>query len=203
MDKKVLSVGDSWAVHMQEGMRAASPGTVVYGEGIPGCGIRLTVDNVGSACNQWPVRWPQLMEEYRPDAVLLMIARWDVIPQRSTPNGPARDLTDPVERLRFEQNLDSALDILSARNTPVYVMNDVFVYNTSSLLMNKLIEIAARHHPNVHVLNLHDQLCHANNCPSTLLGMPVYDATWHTTHGAGMRLGAWILNQMFQPGYQG
>lgn len=98
--KKVLSVGNSWAVHMEDGMRAASPGTTVYEKGIPGCGIRMTVDNQGS-CNQWPTAWQQMMDEHRPDAVLLMVAQWDSLPRQHTWAAPARDLIDPVERERF------------------------------------------------------------------------------------------------------
>ncbi|MEU2717684.1 SGNH hydrolase domain-containing protein [Streptomyces sp. NPDC007205] len=199
--KKVLSVGDSWAVHMETGMRAASPGTIVYGNGRGGCGIRFTADNEGSTCNQWPTLWPQLMDKYHPDAVLLMVAQWDSQPRKVTWDAPPRDLTDPDQRERFTQNLNRAVDILSARNTPVYVMNAPRI-DASARVADDLIENVARAHANVHVLNLRDQLCDANACPSPIHGIPVYDRTWHTTHGAETRLGAWILNQMFQPRYQ-
>lgn len=200
--KRVLSVGDSWSVHMEAGMRAASPGTTVYGKGRGGCGIRFTADNEGSACNQWPTLWPQLMDTYRPDAVFLMVAQWDSQPRKVTWDAPPRDLTDPDQRARFAENLNRAVDILSVRNTPVYVMNAPRL-DASARVVDDLIDNVARTHANVHVLNLRDQLCNDSACPSPIHGIPVYDQTWHTTHGAEMRLGAWILNQMFQPDYQG
>jgi hypothetical protein len=201
--KKVLSVGDSWAVHMEAGMRAASPGTVVYGEGHYGCGILDPVDPPTPVCNQWPVLWPQLMSNFHPDAVFMMVAQWDTMPQRTEPDAPARNLDDPTLQQRFAQNLDRALDILTAGNTPVYLMNSMRVYEGGfGQEMNKLLEAAALSHPNVHILDLLDQLCVNGTCPTSIDGTTVYDVTWHTTPPAEKRLGAWILNEMFQPGYR-
>lgn len=197
--KKVLTVGDSWSEHMASGMRAASPGTVVYMKGCGGCGIRFTADNYGSIGNQWPTLWPQLMDKYRPDAVLLMVAQWDSQRRKVTWDAPPRDLTDPDQRERFAQNLDRAVEILSVRNTPVYVMNAV-PFDVSARVANDVIENVARNHADVHLLNLRDQLCNADACPSRIQGIAVYDQTRHTTPEVDKRLGAWILNQMFQPG---
>ncbi|MEU6610911.1 SGNH hydrolase domain-containing protein [Streptomyces shenzhenensis] len=200
--KKVLSVGDSWAVHMEAGMQAASPGTYLYKGGHPGCGILLPVD-AAPACNQWPTQWPQMMNDFRPDAVLLMVAQWDTLPQKTAWNAPPRDLSDPTQRQRFTANLDRAIGILSARNTPVYLMNSTRIQDASGREMNRLLEDAVRRHANVHLLNVRDQLCEGSICPTYIRGIPVYDVTWHTTPAAEKRLGAWILNQMFQPGYRG
>ncbi|MFQ6198997.1 SGNH hydrolase domain-containing protein [Streptomyces sp. NPDC000405] len=200
--KKVLSVGDSWAVHMEAGMQAASPGTYLYKAGQGGCGILLPVD-AAPGCNQWPTQWPRLMNDYRPDAVLLMVAQWDTLPQKTAWNTPPRDLTDPVQQQRFTANLDRAIGILSAWNTPVYLMNSQRIHEASGREMNRLIEDAVRRHANAHLLNVRDQLCEGSICPNSIRGIPVYDVTWHTTPAAEKRLGAWILNQMFQPGYRG
>lgn len=203
--KKVLSVGDSWAYHMEAGMRAVSPGTIVYGAGGGGCGILLPVEGVAPACNQWPTSWPQMMDTYHPDAVELMVAVWDLMPQKTSWDAPAQSLSEPAHRLRFTQNLERAINILSVRNTPVYLMNSPRVHDPYTGAwaqeMNELLEEAARSHPNVHVLNIRDQLCDAVSCPAVLHGINVYDETMHTTPAAEKRLGAWILNEMFQPDY--
>ncbi|MGI5444018.1 hypothetical protein ACQEV4_43760 [Streptomyces shenzhenensis] len=144
-----------------------------------------------------------MMNGYRPDAVLLMVAQWDTIPQKTAWDAPPRDLTDPAQQQRFAANLDRAISILSVRNTPVYVMNSSRINDASGLAMNWLIDDAVRRHANAHLLNVRDQLCEASFCPTWLNGISVYDWTWHTTPAAEKRLGAWILNQMFQPGYRG
>ncbi|WP_369228701.1 hypothetical protein AB5J52_49815 (plasmid) [Streptomyces sp. R39] len=144
-----------------------------------------------------------MMNDYRPDAVLLMVAQWDTLPQKTAWDAPPRDLSDPVQRQRFTANLDQALNILSVRNTPVYLMNSTRIQDASGRAMNQLIEDAVHRHANVHLLNVRDQLCEASVCPTSIGGISVYDVTWHTTPAAEKRLGAWILNQMFQPGYRG
>ncbi|HEV2637809.1 MAG TPA: SGNH hydrolase domain-containing protein [Actinocrinis sp.] len=202
--KTVLVAGDSWAYHMADGMLAAVPqgqDTIVDAGG-GGCGIMLpTTPGTPPICNTWQSQWPLLMTRYHPDAVILEISEWDITPQQITAGGPMLNLTDPAYRARFVSNLDQAVNILTAHDTPLYLENSKMegdkVFGPWATIMNEILREFAQNRPNVHLLDVRDQLCEDEVCPPQLDGVKVYDPTGHTTPDADRRLAVWALNTMF------
>ncbi|WP_370270016.1 SGNH hydrolase domain-containing protein [Streptomyces sp. V4I8] len=206
--KKVLVVGDSWAERLGEGMvKVASSGNVIVNAGVGGCGIMLPdlVDGerVRSDCLEWPQKWPEYIAKYRPDAVLLRTTTWDLHPQSFDGAGVQLTIEHPGFRRRFEKNMGKAIDILAKNGTPVYLTTDKLqeegIWRSSSIEMNKVIKEVSQKYKSrgVHILDLAEQLCNRDDCPSVIDGRRLYDETSHPVGWSRDRLATWILNSMF------
>lgn len=205
--KTVLVVGDSWAGYFGDGMsKVASEKNVIVNAGLGGCGIMLPDWIAGKkppqACLEWPVKWPEYMNKYQPDAVLLRTGNWDVVPQEFDGKGVELTIEHPLFRQRFERNMDLAISILTKNGTPVYLTNMVNAkggWNKLTKTMNREVqEIAEKYKDKgVHLLDLNAELCNANGCPETLQGHALYDETHHPADWSRDRLSKWILNSMF------
>ncbi|MFF4354632.1 SGNH hydrolase domain-containing protein [Streptomyces sp. NPDC001530] len=201
--KTVLVVGDSWSASIGLGMSevGAAHNTVVNA-GLGGCGILLPVGKeTPQTCRTWPTQWPSYLEKYKPDATLLTVGFWDVIPQRLAGDEEALDLTSPTHETAFRDRLNQAISILTSRNTPLYLMTSQQVgnpkYRSSALVMNRVLREASARHPGVRLLDLRGQLCNDDGCPQVLAGTQVYDPTDHPTKPARARLANWALNALF------
>lgn len=190
--RTVLVVGDSWARTIGAGMiEVAGRSNTIVNAGLGGCGI---MEPVGEpACKTWREQWTRLVDEHRPDAVLLMVAFWDSSAQQTEPDGPRRDLGDPEFRARFIRHLDEGVAILTARGAPVHLMNAHLDYPINAILKD------ASHRHSLPMLDLREQLCTDTGCPKKIDGVDVYDETGHASRTACARLGRWILNTMFRP----
>ncbi|WP_460370732.1 DUF459 domain-containing protein, partial [Actinocorallia lasiicapitis] len=203
--KTVLAVGDSWAANIGAGMsKVASAENTVVNAGLGGCGLMLsTAPDAPADCREWPQKWPGYLARYRPDAVLLMVAYWDLTPQRLTAGGPQRDLRDPAHRKVFTTNLNRAIGLLTAGGAKVYLMNSKLVdqpaLRPAALIMNRLLREAADAHAaeGVRLLDVRGQLCNDKGCPPVIAGTNVYDPTGHPADAARDRLATWVLNTMF------
>ncbi|MFE7975710.1 SGNH hydrolase domain-containing protein [Streptomyces shenzhenensis] len=206
--KKVLVVGDSWAEYFGEGMaKVASGGNVIVNAGMGGCGIMMP-DTVqggkksGEACLKWPKEWPQYMKQYKPDAVLLRTANWDMTPQSFDRSGVELSMEHVPFRQRFFKNMGRAIDILTQNGTPVYLTNariQTDSWKNLSLKMNDAVQQVADKYKDkgVHLLDLRAQLCNDNGCPPVLDGHKLYDVTGHPANWSRDRLATWMLNAMF------
>ncbi|MDN3026042.1 SGNH hydrolase domain-containing protein [Streptomyces sp. S.PB5] len=206
--KTVLVVGDSWAANFGTGMsKIASADNMIVNAGLGGCGIMMPHSVAGKkatpACLEWPEKWPQYMAMYKPDAVLLRTATWDMYPQAFSESDAELTIEYPAVRARFEKYMDRAIRILTENNTPVYLTNakigGVNSSNSQSLAMNKAVREFAEKNAGrgVHLLDLAAQLCNNAGCPPVAASQKVYDKTDHPTPWSRDRLAAWILNSMF------
>jgi len=205
--KTVLVVGDSWAGYFGDGMsKVASDKNVIVNGGLGGCGIMLPDTIAGKkptpACLEWPEKWPEYMEKYQPDAVLLRTAHWDSTPQSFDGKGVDLSIEHPAFRKRFDKNMALAIKILTRNNTPVFLTNMPIArsdWRNRSLKMNQAVQEIAERYQNrgVRLLDLNAQLCNDNGCPEVLQGHALYDETHHPADWSRDRLAKWILNSMF------
>ncbi|MFF0226339.1 SGNH hydrolase domain-containing protein [Streptomyces sp. NPDC004629] len=212
--RSVLVVGDSWARYFGDGMaKVASDGNVIVNAGLGGCGIMMPDTVQGgkksqSICLKWPQEWPQYMKQYKPDAVLLRTANWDLTPQSFDRSEVELTIEYAAFRERFFKNMARAIDILTQNGTPVYLTNariETGGWKSTSLKMNEAVrEVAERYKDRgVHLLDLTAQLCNDSGCPSTVAGRKLYDDTGHPADWSRDRLATWILNMMFAGGSAG
>ncbi|MEU6610096.1 SGNH hydrolase domain-containing protein [Streptomyces shenzhenensis] len=212
--KKVLVVGDSWAEYFGNGMaKVASGGNVIVNAGLGGCGIMMPDTVQGgkkstAACLKWPKEWPQYMKQYKPDAVLLRTANWDMTPQSFDHSGVELSMEHVPFRQRFFRNMGRAIDILTQNGTPVYLTNariEAGGWKTLSLKMNDAVQELADKYKDkgVHLLDLRAQLCNDSGCPPVVDGHKLYDAIDHPADWSRDRIATWMLNTMFAGGSAG
>lgn len=209
----VLVVGDSWARNLGAGMAEVGKahGNAVVNAAEGGCGIMLSIKQAvpliptPESCRKWPKTWPKLVAQYHPQAVLLGTAFVDQGPQLWGKSGKARNILDPVFRHRYDANMDRAIRILSAQGAAVFLTNGVISSRHQDPIkppppLNEAVASAVERNSarNVHLLDLHAQLCLNLTCPREIDGITVYDEVAHPTVPARERLGKWILNTMWQ-----
>ncbi|MEV7003988.1 SGNH hydrolase domain-containing protein [Streptomyces sp. NPDC093982] len=203
----MLVAGDSWAGYFGDGMiKVASKNNVIVNAGLGGCGIMLPNVIGGKkpnpSCLEWPEKWPEYMTKYRPDAVLMRTATWDMTPQSFGEYSVALTIEHPVFRKRFEKNMNHAIEILTKHGTPVYLTNTTIgtgVWRDLSLTMNREIARIANKYKGkgVYLLDLNAELCNDSGCPKAVDGHGVYDELAHPADWSRDRLAKWILNSMF------
>ena len=92
-----------------------------------GCGIarggpyRMTGAELNQKpeCDTWPSRWSQRIQHSRPDTVLLMLGRWEIVDR--TRDGKWTHVGDEDYDLYLRGELNRALDIVSATGAHVVV----------------------------------------------------------------------------------
>lgn len=206
--KTVLVVGDSWAGNLAEGMSAVSGGkNRIIDAGLGGCGIMLPRTQMGheppAVCAEWPFKWPAYMKKYKPDAVLLRTGNWDIVSQTFEGIPFEVDVTNPIFRERYRMEMERAISILTANDTPLYLTNvrisEDEQYHVRTLAMNHTVRKVAKANENkgVRLLNLTKQMCNDHGCPVNLQGHYLFDESGHPAKWARDRLANWILNSMF------
>lgn len=208
----VLTAGDSWSIDLGNAMievdgKTGHRNTIVNG-GRGACGLMQPFSLPGIAaasspeCRVWPEKWQDLVDRYRPSAVVLHSGLMDQLPQVLTENDTPRGATDPIFRARFDAQLDRAIKILGSRGATVFLLTspavpwDFSIANSGPL--NDALRTAAAGHPNTRLLDMHGQLCTGPvTCPEQIDGIKVYDETYHPTEPVLVRLGSWILESIY------
>jgi peptidoglycan/LPS O-acetylase OafA/YrhL len=209
---RLLIAGDSWARSLGIGMAnvdSARRHTIVnLGKG--GCGIadavRERVAESGDRatppqCAVWRTSWAESMRSFRPDAAILTVGNWDQVPKDVDGSGVFVRACDAPFKASYSRQLDTAITILSANETPVFVTtvydNDGQPQSSPDCMNAMLREAVARHAARgVRLLDLYAQLCQNHQCPSTVLGRAIYTETNHLADEAERRIGLWILNSV-------
>jgi peptidoglycan/LPS O-acetylase OafA/YrhL len=127
---RVLLVGDSVALTLGMGLDAVAShyGVQLFDEGQLGCGVAIgseyrshgSVNPVGWYCNthpapgyvQWPLAWAQWVREYRPQVVVLLAGRWEVMDR--TWHGRWTNLLHPAYAAYIERQLQLAIRVATA-----------------------------------------------------------------------------------------
>jgi len=121
-------------------------------------------------CDTWPRRWTQRINHDRPDVVLLMIGRWEVVDRKI--EGRWTHVGEPAYDAYLREELNRALDILGSTGAKIVVTTEP--YNRrgeqpdGSLYpedqpkridaWNNLLRGVAKSRPNVTVLDLNRKL---------------------------------------------
>ncbi|GAA3875795.1 hypothetical protein GCM10022381_18110 [Leifsonia kafniensis] len=203
-DMTVLVVGDSLARAFGSGMSevVSDRNVTVVNAAIGGCGIMLPsqqmVNNVltdATECNQWPTEWPALLEQYQPDVVYLTTAFWDAAKQMIDDSGEPKNFEDAAFRLRYAQNVDQVLSILTSTGATVYMDN--MAHDTNYEAQVDAVTRNADAGLTVKLIDVYGQMCvSTGDCPWLINGIKVLDETGHPAGESRDRLARFILNQM-------
>jgi hypothetical protein len=217
-DLSVLVVGDSWGVILGTGMAKLADlhkdrRNIVIKAARGGCGIMqpVRVHPRGALvatpmCNDWPESWRELVTRHQPAAVLLETGYLDTyIAQQLPGQDHVTTISDPVFRARYDSQVDRAIRVLSASGARVFLPTISNLATSSwdryssnwAVAMNAAVRAAVVRNPAARLLDMHGQMCTAENCPRVISGIPVYDETSHPTPAARDRLAAWILNSIY------
>ncbi len=166
-----------------------------------GCGIMLStrfktqagqIQTTPDSCNTWPTMWPELVAKYKPNAVYLTTAFWDVAPQEIAGSDQFQTFADPGFRAAYATNIDRAIALLTAGGATVF-LDDMNYNETGNAEPDAVVRNAS---PKVQLLKLREQLCNAAGCPAVIGGIQVLDDTGHPAGESQNRLARWVLNQM-------
>ncbi|MDQ1630971.1 MAG: hypothetical protein QOJ32_144 [Frankiaceae bacterium] len=123
---RVLLVGDSVAYTLGKGMEpAVDPSAVTFtNQGFLGCGIARGESRPLSQqpiCRDWPQRWQQLVDTFRPDVTLVLPSIWDTFDRRrdktwEKPGQPAYDAY-------LTSEIDLGMRILTSRGGRVALLS--------------------------------------------------------------------------------
>ncbi|WP_120314080.1 acyltransferase family protein [Mycolicibacterium elephantis] len=181
-----------------------------------GCGIARggPYRHVGETLNQkpecdaWPSRWAQRINHDRPDVVLLIIGRWEVVDRMH--EGRWAHIGDPVYDAYLRTELNRALDILGSTGARVVVTTEP--YNRRGERAdgtlypedrpervddwNDLLRRVATKRPNVTVLDLNRKLGPNGGYTNRIDGIRMRSDGLHPTPDAVEWLTPWLTDAL-------
>ncbi|AQA06193.1 hypothetical protein BVC93_06615 [Mycobacterium sp. MS1601] len=181
-----------------------------------GCGIarggpyRMTGQELTQKpeCDTWPSRWAQRIEHSRPDTVLLMIGRWEIVDRMHDGEWAHVGEDDYDDYLRGE--LNRALDVVSATGARVVVTtapysrraerSDGSLYPEDRPARtdewNALVREVAKDRPNVSVLDLNKKMGPGGYYQNRIDGIRLRGDGLHPTPEAVEWLAPWLIDAL-------
>jgi peptidoglycan/LPS O-acetylase OafA/YrhL len=159
-------------------------------------------------CESWPGRWTAEIAADRPDAILLVVGRWETVDRVN--EGRWTHIGDPAFDAYLTGELRRAIGILSASGAPLTVANlpysrrgerpDGSLYpedqpdrvNQWNTLLRRTIELHAKAGPNVGVLDLNKKLCPEGTYTARVDGIQVRSDGVHLTAEGVKWLTPWL-----------
>jgi peptidoglycan/LPS O-acetylase OafA/YrhL len=159
-------------------------------------------------CDAWPSRWSQRIRHDRPDVVLLIVGRWEVVDRMS--EGRWTDIGDPAYAGYLRGELNHALDTLGSTGARIVVTTEP--YNRrgekpdGSLYpedqpdraddWNTLLRSVVAKRPNVSVLDLNNKLCPDGEYTTKVDGIKMRIDGVHPTPEAVKWLTPWLADAL-------
>ncbi len=157
-------------------------------------------------CDAWPERWAQRIAYDKPDVVLMMIGRWEVVDRKW--NGNWAHIGQPDFDKYLESELHHALDILSSTGALVVVATEpysrhgeqangnLFPEDQPSRVdqWNALLRKVVSDRKNVTVLDLNKKLAPNGNYTNKINGVQVRIDGVHPTPNAVKWMTPWLLD---------
>ncbi|OBI81979.1 acyltransferase family protein [Mycobacterium sp. E740] len=181
-----------------------------------GCGIarggpyRYTGQplNQKPECDSWPSRWAERIKHERPDAVLLIIGRWEVVDRMH--EGRWMHIGDPVYDGYLRSELNRVFDILSATGARVVVTTEPYnrraERSDGSLYpeddpdrtddWNALLRSVVKYRQNVSVLDLNRKLGPNGGYTNRINGIRIRTDGVHPTPEAVEWLTPWLTDAL-------
>jgi peptidoglycan/LPS O-acetylase OafA/YrhL len=138
---RVLVVGDSVAWSLGLGLQEAQSAwnIQVWNVAELGCGISRGgsvvigghLESQSSTCDDWPEEWPAMVDQFRPDAVVMLIGAWDVLDRQI--DGQWFRLGTPEHEDYFVNELVLAVDALASRGAHVALLTSPYFDVNGSL----------------------------------------------------------------------
>jgi peptidoglycan/LPS O-acetylase OafA/YrhL len=129
--KRVAVFGDSVAWTLMRYL-PPTPGLDFINYTTIGCGVARggpyryfgQTLNQKPECDAWPSRWSQRIKHDRPDVVLLMIGRWEIVDRKN--GGSWTHIGEPGYDAYLRGELSSALDILGSTGARIVVTTEPY-----------------------------------------------------------------------------
>ncbi|WP_229481627.1 acyltransferase family protein [Mycolicibacterium mageritense] len=162
-------------------------------------------------CDTWPERWTQRIKHDRPDTVLLMIGRWEIVDRMH--DGNWTHIGDDAYDTYLQGELQRALDILSSTGAKVVVTTapynrrgeraDGSLYPEDQPARvqewNSLLRKVAAKRPNVSVLDFNAKLNPGGSYTAKVDGIRMRSDGVHPTAEAVKWLTPWLLDSLSSP----
>ena len=159
-------------------------------------------------CDSWPERWAQRLNYDRPDTVLLMIGRWEVVDR--TWHGRWMHVGNDAYDAYLKGELQRALDILSSTGARVVVTtapynrrgerSDGTLYPEDQpgrvQAWNTMLRSVAAQRPNVSVLDFNAKLNPDGKYTAKINGVRIRSDGVHPTSEAVQWLTPWLLDSL-------
>ena len=216
--KTVAVFGDSVAWTLMRYL-PATPGFHFSDYTTIGCGIARggpyrsagETLNQKPECDSWPERWTQRLAHDRPDTVLLMIGRWEVVDR--TWHGRWMHIGNDAYDTYLKGELQRALDILSSTGARVVVTtapynrrgerSDGTLYPEDQpgrvQAWNTMLRSVAAQRPNVSVLDFNAKLNPDGKYTAKINGVRTRSDGVHPTSEAVQWLTPWLLDSLKAP----
>ncbi|WP_131810150.1 acyltransferase family protein, partial [Mycolicibacterium fortuitum] len=162
-------------------------------------------------CDSWPERWAQRIAHDRPQTVLLMIGRWEVVDR--TWRGRWTHIGNDAYDAYLKGELQRALDILSSTGARVVVTtapynrrgerSDGTLYPEDQpgrvQAWNTMLRDVVAHRPNVSVLDFNAKLNPDGKYTAKIDGVRMRSDGVHPTSEAVQWLTPWLLDSLKTP----
>jgi peptidoglycan/LPS O-acetylase OafA/YrhL len=157
-----------------------------------------------SECESWPSRWRSELAIDRPDAILLVVGRWETVDRVN--EGRWTHIGDPAFDSYISGELGRAVDILSASGARVTVANlpysrrgerpdgSLFPEDQPDRVdeWNRLLSKTIGHRPDVRILDLKKKLCPDGVYTADVDGIQVRSDGVHLTQEGVQWLTPWL-----------
>nr|WP_172798263.1 acyltransferase family protein [Mycobacterium sp. GA-1285] len=164
--------------------------------------------NQKPACDSWPSRWSERVKHDRPDVVLLIVGRWEVVDRMN--EGQWTHVGEPTYDAYLRAELNRALDILSSTGARVVVTTEPYNRRAEkrdgSLYpeddpdrvddWNALLRSAVKYRPNVTVLDLNRKLGPNGGYTNWIDGIRIRSDGVHPTPEAVEWLTPWLTDAL-------
>lgn len=216
---RLAIVGDSVALTLGSGLRdwgTQTGAALVFNAGNTNCGIArggervsgLTEHVVGDPCPDWSKTWPEWLDDFDPDVVIVLTGFWDLIDQKDGEGGTIRP-GDAVYDDWLLSEYRAAADLLASRGASVVwlttpcagerlrerLVNPTGVdpERTKHLNENLLPRLVRGEGTPIRLVDLFARVCPNGAYASTLFGIPGarYDGL-HFSRAGARRLGRWL-----------
>ena len=164
--------------------------------------------NQKSECDAWPSRWSQRISHDRPDVVLLVVGRWEVVDRMR--EGRWTHIGDPGYDAYLRDDLNRALDILGSTGARIVVTTEP--YNRRGEKpdgsgysedqperaddWNALLRRVVAKRPNVSILDLNKKLCPDGEYTTKVDGIKMRIDGVHPTPDAVKWLTPWLADAL-------
>ena len=213
--QRVAVFGDSVAWTLMRYL-PATPGVHFSDYTTIGCGIarggpyRSAGETINQKpeCDSWPQRWAQRIAHDRPDTVLLMIGRWEVVDR--TWRGRWTHIGNDAYDAYLNTELRRALDILSSTGARVVVTTapynrrgerpDGTLYPEDQpgrvQTWNRMLREAVGQRPNVSILDFNAKLNPGGEYTAKIDGVRIRSDGVHPTAEAVQWLAPWLVDAL-------
>lgn len=164
--------------------------------------------NQKPACDSWPSRWTERVKHDRPDVVLMIVGRWEVVDRMN--EGVWTHIGEPTYDAYLRAELNRALDILSSTGARVVVTTEPYNRRAEkrdgSLYpeddpdrvddWNALLRSAVKYRSNVTVLDLNRKLGPNGGYTNWIDGIRIRSDGVHPTPEAVEWLTPWLTDAL-------